>query len=70
MSRDVKNWKDCWHDEEGHFVPATGDCESCGAPLVFDHDPVYCTECTAVYNGGGTRLVDPSLWEEPWDEDY
>lgn len=66
---ELKNWVESYHEENGTWVPAQGDCEQCGTRLEFRHDPVFCDNCDAVYNLGGTRLVDPSLWEEPWEYD-
>ena len=67
---ELKNWVPSHHTKDGTWIPAQGDCEKCGARLEFRYDPVFCPYCDAVYNMGGTRLVDPSLWEEPWDDDY
>lgn len=57
-------------EEWSYYVPAILRCD-CGAQFTLDNTVANrCPRCGALYSGTGERLLPPSLWEDPWDDDY
>jgi len=66
MTREERNFKRL-EDDNGRYAGVEFDCD-CGARLYAYGGDTDCDHCGALFNASGQRLVDPSLWEEPWDE--
>lgn len=43
-------------------------CPSCGAKVDLELDDTNCEHCGQLFNAFGQALVDPRLWEEPYEE--
>lgn len=44
-------------------------CPCCGHEVNMQMGDTDCEHCGQMFNASGQSLVDPSLWEEPYDEE-